>query len=276
MPKKDSSFVAPKTRQALDYFYYSESERTYLPRYPVIYSAKELGKYTWDFDVFYELYIEQNPVVTPIQGFIYRHLWSLSNRKIAISLKEYARRVLHCRHNKLIDHLDRLQDALLLYRICRVDTQGRPNDIVLQTPLSRKAWREQSWRMHKFEPGKKMGEQYMTRGEEILDRVRTQCTKLERREMGKAWPGDEFKFSQRRIESAFGGDANRAEEFTVMVLDILFQLRTNQWKGRKAKELFEKELMRQAERKSIIIDQAKFLAALEIQKRYSHNLFKVE
>lgn len=244
-----------KTRPVEELKFYSQREDDYLPRHSMVYSEQGLGRWVKDFDIFYELYFEENELLRPMECFIYRHLLSLSNRGLAVSIKEYARH-LHMHHMKLVEHLDRLQDALLLYRVCRTDTQGRPNDLVLMSPLSRKQW--------------------AVEGEKVIERVNTQCTRLDRRELGAAWPGEDFKFSQRRITTAFDGDGRRAEEFTLLVLDLLFQLATKQWRGREARRLFEEQLMKGAERKKIFIDESKFLAALEIQRRYARTLFKVD
>jgi hypothetical protein len=258
------------TREAAELKFYSERADTYLPRHSMVYSEEGLGNWVKDFNVAYELYLEENDVLRPMDYFVYRHLLSLADRGLCVCLKKFAW-FLHVKPGTLIEHLDRLQDALLLYRVCRVDTQGRPNDFVLQSPLSRKAWQ-----------GPTDG-RWETVGEKVIWRVQTQCTRIERQQMGSAWPGEEFKFSQRRISSAFKAPAfegdkrtadARAEEFTVLVLDLLFQLNTKNWRGRDARQLFEEQLMKAAERKKIFIDEPKFLAALEIQKRYARELFK--
>jgi hypothetical protein len=245
-----------KTRTAPELTFYGydpeQAKYTYLPRHSMVYCEKGLGKWTKDFDVFYELYFERNAALKPIQMFIYRHLMSLANRGLTIHLKDYAKH-LHLRHNRLIEYLDGLQDAMLLYRICRVDSQGKPNDFVMQTPLTRERWTKE--------------------GDEIMRRIQTQSTRLERREMGNNYPGDEYKFSQKKINKAFAGDTSKAEEFTLVVLDLLFQLQAKKWSGRDARKMFEDQLMQGAAKKEIYIDKPKFLAALEIKSRYARTLF---
>jgi hypothetical protein len=248
--RKRTEFKPLKPATAPELFFSVQGD--YFPRHAMVYCETGLGGWVKDFDVLYELYIEQNPILEPAHIFIYRHLLSLARRGFGIRLKNYAATVMHWHHQKLVDHLDRLQDARLLYRVCRVDTKGRPNDIVLQTPLSRERWKQE--------------------GEAILERVRTQCTKLERREMGRAWPGDDYKFSQKKITRVFG-DERLAEQFTILVLDLLFQLNNKRWNGPEAKKLFEEQLMKGAERNQFFMDEPKFLAALEIKRRYAPKLF---
>ncbi len=283
----------------LKYYGYdpASGEETLLPRHSLVFSeTKEHGTWTKDFDGFYELYMENAapfvPVQTstsasvrrrppqagekksalvqveayerakrpavgeitgalvPMEAFIYRHLLSLSNRGLAIKTADYAS-WLHLNENRLIDHLDRLQDAFLLYRVCRIDTHGQPNDLVLQTPLTRKQWK--------------------TRGEEVLFRLETGVTKIERRAAGrKKWPGKDRQFSQQTIIQACGGNERQAEEFTRMVLDVLFTMKSYDAHQRKD---FEKGLLHTATKKSVMMSDKLFAAAFEIKKRYAPTLF---
>jgi hypothetical protein len=224
----------------------------------MVYSYRGLGSWTKDFDLFYHIFFEQWKILTPAQGFIYRHLTSLSNRGLAISIKEYSQQI-GFRHNKFIDHLDALQDAKLLYRVCRVDTQGKPNDLVLHTPPTLEKWLSTE-------------KDNLSYGEVIIKRVTEHRTREERREMGKAWPGEDRRFSQRRINACFDGDGARAEDFTLLVLDVLFRMQSYK---RDKREEFEGALRHaaQGQRPPIYMTDQLWAAAFEIKHRYAPQLF---
>ncbi len=255
--------MALKTRSAPTLNYYSDNhrnkdgEKLLLPRHTLIHRVTPAhGTWTKDLDNFYKYYLEEShealdgqPILAPMDGFIFRHLNSLSSRGLGVSLKDYSK-WLKINHHTLIESFDRLQDAYLLYRVCRVDTKGQPHDLVLQIPLT-----------------PKQGEKHR---DAIIGRRKLQATKLERRDMGNEWPGEDRKFSQRRITQAFDGNDKKAEDFTRLVLDVLFAMNTGDAHARKD---FERGVIHYAKKQGLQMDEKLFAAAFEIKRRYAPTLF---
>ena len=123
-------------RDAEKSFFYEK--QLSFPRFPTVYQLDlpKKFKYTKTYDLFYEAYFEQfrkldrQPIIGREEIFLHNYLKSLANRGNAFRIVSFAK-FIQMDTNYLIKRLDRLEDALLIHRVQRLDLSGKPNDIIV-------------------------------------------------------------------------------------------------------------------------------------------------
>jgi len=216
--KKKNNSPKPQFRLTKKSFFYDK--KIYYPRFPTIYQLELPSeyKYTKIYDVLYEFYFEsfreqnKEPIINRDQIFLYGYLQSLANRGKSFSVKNLAAFV-QMNTNKLVEHLDRLEDALLIHRVQRLDLHGKPNDLIVHTPPMRHVW----------EGGLR---------EKILKRTDTEEARLSRKETGYIKEYDDgdkrlfiprgkqkFSFNYTEVfKNTFDGDEQASEDFAESIL----------------------------------------------------------
>lgn len=174
--KKQDKKAKPHFRTNPKSFFYDR--QIYFPRFPTIYQLdfpKEY-KYTKLYDVLFEFYFEmfrerdEQPIIGREEIFLYSYLQSLANRGKGFNQKTLAKFIQIDPHN-LVKRLDRLEDALLIHRVQRLDLHGLPNDLIVHSiPKFHLKDKKFSWNKPLLD--------------KIQKRVKTEETRLTRKESG--------------------------------------------------------------------------------------------
>lgn len=186
----------PLFRSTSKSFFYDD-KGLWKPQFPTIYQLEYPKKYRYFkvYDLLYEFYFEQfierkqEPILDQQEIRLHNYLKSMANRGVILSTRNLAKYVQMDR-NVLIRRLDRLEDALLIHRVQRLDLSGKPNDLVVHE-IPYFIWLEKDKQFVWDKP--------------ILDkiwkRVKTQETRLNRTGKGiyKENGGDKRPFDSSRL-----------------------------------------------------------------------------
>jgi hypothetical protein len=126
--------------------YHPRTDGKYQALYPSIYSLELPSKYAYTkiYNFYAEEYLENRRLLTGNVWGFYLYLTSLRNRGYYLSIKGNGKtgeeevrglaQVYGISRRTAIDHLDHLEDCMLIHRVRRLDLQGMPNEIVIHLP----------------------------------------------------------------------------------------------------------------------------------------------
>lgn len=129
-----------------------EGQRRELERYPSIYSNGGGGLFTKAHNVVVNDYFENNRFVSGQEAWLYIYLMNMRSRGYRVSIHGKKQRfdkqgrevdpgtaglaAIHRQSARtMMGQLDRLENALLMHRITRLDWKGAPNEYVIHTPF---------------------------------------------------------------------------------------------------------------------------------------------
>ncbi|HEX8639121.1 MAG TPA: hypothetical protein VF692_13720 [Pyrinomonadaceae bacterium] len=181
-------------REATTRFYDTESDK-YLPAYPLIWtpSAEIESRFAKHYDVIIVQYADLYDLLGLLDVALYNFLQTYARINRFIKIREFSIKYKISDRN-LVASIDRLQDCELIDRVCRIDHRGHPNDLILRPPRA-------------------PSELVKGYADKLKDNVKTEKTRLLRKELGKAFPGNDSNFSEKQITAALAGKRRFAEEF---------------------------------------------------------------
>jgi hypothetical protein len=181
-------------RETTGVFYDTESGK-YLPAYPLIWTpSKEIEKeWAKQYHVEILLYCDEYNLLGLLETAILSFLRTYARYNKGIVIRQFAAKY-KISDNTLVAAVDRLQDCELADRVCRVDHWGHPNDLVLRPPYSKT-------------------ELINGHAERLIENVSIEKTRLLRKELGRAFPGNDAYFSEKQISRALGDKSRYAGTF---------------------------------------------------------------
>jgi hypothetical protein len=197
----------PFYRESLTRFYDPETEK-YLPAYPLVWtpSAEIENKFAKHYDVIIIDYADKYDLLGLLEIALYNFLQTYARINRVIYIRAFAKKY-KISDKSLVSSLDRLQNCELLDRVCRIDHRGRPNDLVLRPP-------------------KAPSELKNGYADILKDNVNIDKIKLLRKELGKAFPGNDAYFSEKQITRALGAKRRYAEEFHEFCIEKNYKIFT--------------------------------------------------
>lgn len=234
----------------------------------------EHGRWTKDLDILYQLFFEENDLLTPLDLFLYNFHKTRANRsdreKTDFNLETLAARC-KCDKKAIVSSLDRLQDAFLIHKICRLDLRGQPHDIIIHNPPTRKIWNEGL-------------------GARIIERVKTQETRIDRasrmtqkavnanaqtyqrltRDRRNCCPPDK-RVNFKELLDNIGGVRREQDEFVSIILDQIFELSKNEetvnWIH--LDDRFRQQLDRAFNHYGVVMTQSRWTAAFDVRRIFA-------
>lgn len=229
-------------------------------------------KFTRQFDATYELFFENDnrllgsgapPLLNRDELFLYGYLKSLANRGLILRLKEFALFVGMKPHN-FVNHLDRLEDALLIHRVTRQDLHGKPNDLIVHQTPTYEEWKN-------------------GRRDLVVRRLECEATRLSRKEVSITKTDDhgntrrffprangKFHFSYKdTIKKTFNNEAD-SEMFAKLILRYFYDAKAEIAKDVKKFDNELRNLVRQSfTNRNEVAEEKHYRAALTMRKIYA-------
>ncbi|MGI8642402.1 MAG: hypothetical protein ACR2MG_20935 [Pyrinomonadaceae bacterium] len=181
-------------RESTTRFYDPDSEK-YLPAYPLVWtpSAEIENRFAKHYDVLIIDYADTYNLLGLLDIGLYNFLQTYARTDRYIIIRDFSIKYKISDRN-LVASIDRLQDCELIDRVCRIDHRGHPNDLILRPP----------------KPPSELAKGYAAK---LIDNVSIEKTRLLRKELGKAFPGNDSYFSEKQITRALGSKRRFAKEF---------------------------------------------------------------
>lgn len=234
---------------------YDEQADKYFPAYPLIWTPSQEIESFWTkhYDVVVLQYLEQYELIGLIDLAIYDFVQTFAKYERAIILTDFAKKY-HISKVTLIASIDRLQNAELLDRVCRVDHRGHPIDLVLRPP-------------------KAPSELVKGYADILRENVRIQKVQNLRKELGKKFPGNDALFSEKEISRAVGN--RHAKDFHEYCVKETYRFYSKNPQGKLSE--FKDDLLRKVayfcQRREINYGQEVNIAALSVCKHYGRKPF---
>lgn len=221
-------------RETTAVFYDTESGK-YLPAYPLIWTPSKEIESDWakQYHVEILLYADHYELLGLVEIALLSFLRTYSRYNKGILINQFAGRY-KLTPKTLIAAVDCLQNCELIDRVCRTDHRGHPIDLVLRPPLSKT----------ELEGGA---------ADRLIDNKKIKKVQLQRKDLGRAFPGSDSYFSEKQISKALADKRGYAKMFHEYCIERNYKTSKNKdiTTQKDFKDLYLREVHRFCEKREI-------------------------